>query len=85
MKKIKISPILMGTPLTEQELKSIIGGITAVTRSCYCTFTHGDGTITSKSNDNITDETACSMFCSNQCRDHEVNCINYTFKYTVQG
>lgn len=85
MKKIQITPAITGTPLTEQELKSIIGGISAVTRNCYCTYTHGDGTVTSESNDNITEENACSTFCANQCKDHEVNCTKYSYKYTVQG
>lgn len=85
MKKIQITPKLMGTPLTEQELKSIIGGINAVTRNCHCTFTHGDGTVTSIDNGNITDEGACSSFCASQCTDHEENCTQYTFQYTVQG
>ena len=85
MKKVQITPELMGTPLTEQELKSIIGGMNAVIRNCHCTFTHGDGTTTSKDNDSITEESACSTYCENQCTNHEVNCTDYTFEYIVRG
>lgn len=85
MKKIQISPELMGTPLTEQELKSIVGGNLTVVRTCHCTFTFTDGSVTSKTFYNITSEGACSEKCQGYCDEDLVNCKSNTFKYTVEG
>ncbi len=78
MKKLKISPSLTGTPLTEQELKSIIGGKVNYTRTCHCTLTHSNGLVTSKYL-TVKDETECSISCASECSG---DCIKNSYVYT---
>ena len=44
MVKLKIPVSTMGTPLTEEELKSIVGGRMDKPNTCYCTLSLKDGT-----------------------------------------
>ena len=82
MKKLKISPSLTGTPLTEQELKSIIGGRMGFTRNCSCQFYGkndefiGDDTVA------VEDEGECSEKCRDLCKD-DSKCYRSTYYYTV--
>lgn len=83
--KIPIDPLL-GSPLTDEELKSIIGGLTdAASRNCKCNYQVG-WIASEASNEsvylyNVTDENACKSRCKAVCEDvNGTSCPNY---YTV--
>ena len=83
MKKIQISPVLMGTPLTEQELKSIVGGSMALVKSCTCYYTDNNGNETSEAVE-ADDEDTCSTKCKNNC-NNDGACENYSYAYYVSN
>lgn len=62
MSKLTIpASALIGTPLSSEELKSIIGGIQSAGLTCTCSF---DGTSTSSIKDSLD---ACAAWCSAEC------------------
>lgn len=73
----------MGTPLTEQELKSIIGGRTTLVRSCTCYYTDKNGNETSEAVE-AEDEDTCSTKCKNNC-NNDGACENYSYTYYVSN
>lgn len=81
MTKIKISPSLTGTPLTEQELKSIIGGRMGFTRNCDCKL-YDDGELVSSVKLEVNDETQCSQKCTNNCNGY-AGCDKAVYSYYV--
>lgn len=83
MKKIHISPVLMGTPLTEQELKSIIGGRMTLVKYCTCYYTDKNGNETSEAVE-AEDEDTCSTKCKNNC-NNDGACENYSYAYYVSN
>lgn len=66
MTEIKIPVSTMGTPLTEEELKSIVGGNMDVTRTCICYLSFKDGT-TSSTSVAAESEEDCTAKCLNNC------------------
>jgi len=87
MYKLKIpTDPLLGSPLTDEELKSIIGGQTnAASRSCDCHYQVG--WIASEARNesvflgNVTDEADCKSRCKVVCEDvNKTSCPSF---YTV--
>lgn len=68
MTRVKIPVSTMGTPLTEEELKSIVGGRMDKPNTCYCTLSLKDGT--SKTSIIAADsEEKCKLKCQSWCDD----------------
>ena len=82
MTKIKITPSLTGTPLTEQELKSIIGGRMGFTRNCSCQLYKKNGEPLDEKTLAVKDESQCSEKCGSLCNDNS-ECYRSTYYYTV--
>lgn len=90
MGKLKIpeNP-LWGSPLTDEELKSILGGQGNVTKTCLCNFIYhgsmpaGYERLSSAPRSASTYE-ICRQKCNNACDNHDY-CVNFTFNFTVTG
>lgn len=86
MTKIKISPSLTGTPLTEQELKSIIGGNVNYSNTCYCMYTVNEvenGELVPKpasAEVSVTDENDCISKCNAFCNDPKNTECRYSYR-----
>lgn len=66
MTKLKLPPaVLKGTPLTESEMKEILGGMQDYTL-CSCTLYYDDGTITDR-HLSISSGTKCAEACKELC------------------
>lgn len=78
MTKIKIPASAMGTPLTEEELKSIVGGMTGDTNNCSCHLEYELGT--SIIGVHATDKETCKAKCSTMCVNDEY-CIHADYEY----
>lgn len=79
---IPLSPQL-GSPLTDEELKSIIGGQTDASRSCHCTFYYeggGTGSSTTEADSESVCEKACEAACSKSG-----SCISAKYFYSAEG
>ncbi len=86
--KIPVNPLL-GSPLTAEELKSILGGQVNLVRECHCMFTYGGsipvGTSCPASvNIEAADEATCKQACQGKCDSHD-HCIKSEFHYSVYG
>lgn len=68
MTKVKIPVSTMGTPLTEEELKSIVGGRMDMSKTCYCTLSYKDGT-SKTSTIAVDSEERCKSKCQSRCDD----------------
>lgn len=71
---------LIGTPLSEKELKAIIGGSAGVTRTCVCTYTDSSNQVTSESVE-ADSEVTCSAKCHGACSSN-ASCISATYSYS---
>ena len=78
MTKIKIPASAMGTPLTEEELKSIVGGMTDDTNNCSCHIKYELGT--SIIGVKAADQETCKAKCSAMCVNDEY-CIHADYEY----
>lgn len=78
MTKIRIPVSAMGTPLTEEELKSIVGGMTGDTNNCSCHIKYKLGT--SIIGVNAADQETCKAKCSVMCANDE-NCLGQHYEY----
>lgn len=66
MKKLKLPPsVLNGTPLTESEMKEILGGM-QLYRHCSCRLYYTDGAMYEESIPAGTEE-ECITLCSSHC------------------
>lgn len=84
MKKIKISPnILAGAPLSDEDLKLIIGGNARISRTCKCTYFDEQGG-SSVESVQVENESACRKNCTNNCNNNP-KCVNVAFEYNVMG
>lgn len=84
MKEIRISTNLkVGTPLTDDELKLVIGGNARYMNSCKCTKFDKDG---GSSTDIMAaeNESVCKEKCMNSCYGDE-KCVRSTYAYTAEG
>lgn len=68
----------MGTPLTEEELKSIVGGMTGDTNNCSCHLEYELGT--SIIGVKAADQETCKAKCSAMCASDEY-CIHADYEY----
>ena len=82
MTKIRISPSLTGTPLTEQELKSIIGGRIGFTRLCSCQLYKENDELIRTDILEVENESQCSKECGNNC-NNEPQCYKSKYSYYV--
>ena len=73
----------MGTPLTEEELKSIVGGNMDTTRTCTCTL-HFDGKPDTTSTTEANSEAICKGACNEMCRQNG-ECLSAEFSYGASG
>lgn len=88
MEKIKLPPTcLEGTPLTVEEMKSILGGQIDQTRICSCYFRYSSGV--QNTSDNLypptvsvkaADESTCIQECQNECRKND-KCVDWDYIY----
>lgn len=88
MKNLKLPPpSIEGTPLTEEEMKSILGGQIYQTRLCSCYFRYSSGV--ENTSDNLYpasksveagNETICMQKCQDDC-DHNEKCIHWDYIY----
>lgn len=94
MKKIRLQSLPQGQILSNEELKSVVGGIKK-TIECKCSFQLSDGT--SKSFDKLPDTaledsstcraacaTACSGFLDGTTGEKETTCIRFSSEYSVE-
>lgn len=91
--KLPVSP-LFGAPLTDEELKSILGGQVDYTRKCICTLTHASGNASGSGSGSGTNKTqhslgagneyVCQSRCSKKC-DETPTCISSSYTYIVTG
>lgn len=66
MKKLKLPPsVLKGTPLTESEMKEILGGM-QLYRHCSCRLFYTDGAMYEETIPASTEE--CITLCSSHCK-----------------
>lgn len=81
MTKLNLSmfPVNMGTPLSEDELKSILGGNTNLTRQCTCTYIDSEGKET-KEKVEADSEYMCSEKCWGACR-MDGDCVKIHYEY----
>lgn len=80
MKKLQLPSFsLVGTPISEEELKGIIGGMTH-TRTCTCTFNQKNGEVISTS---VEAETSndCQNKCTNICNG-STSCLNSKYLFS---
>ena len=82
MTKIKIPVSTMGTPLTEEELKSIVGGRMDMSKTCYCTLSYKDGTSTT-STIAAENEEDCRSKCQDSCNNNSKCRSMLEAKYVV--
>lgn len=88
MEKIKLPPTcLEGTPLTVEEMKSILGGLIDQTRICSCYFFYAsgvqstsDGLYPSISSVKATNEATCRDKCKAKC-DNNDECLYSEYSY----
>lgn len=85
MVKLKISPSLTGTPLTEQELKSIIGGKINYTRECYCDIYQNYELISTSIPVPAQNEDNCIAQCNSLCRYDRTDCSSAQAIYFVKS
>lgn len=90
MSKLTIPvPPLLGAPLTDEELKSIIGGqFQEASRICSCTYLVGHiasgGEIVALRISSAKDESDCRTKCLNACsRENGGYCGDYHINYTA--
>lgn len=80
MTKVKIPVSTMGTSLTEEELKSIVGGCVKVTKTCTCTLSYLEPEETKVTSAKADDEDQCRIKCEAQCQLDE-ECVQYFYEY----
>lgn len=73
----------IGTPLSEDELKAIVGGNVDVERTCICTFKDSSGNIT-KASMSADSELVCSEKCYNECAKNG-SCVSSTYSYSASN
>lgn len=88
MEKIKLPPTcLEGTPLTVEEMKSILGGQIDQIRICSCYFRYSSGV--QNTSDNLypasksveaDSETICMLKCQDDC-NHNGKCVHWDYSY----
>ena len=71
----------MGAPLTDDELRSIVGGTR--TTNCVCSYTYA-GSGSGSETVGAADESICSAKCDNTCKSNP-QCISFTYSYTAVG
>lgn len=86
--KIPVNPLL-GSPLTAEELKSILGGQVNFTRICHCTYhyrgsCHGDKSCPTSENVAADSESLCSEKCQSNCNSNG-QCVSADFEYSVKS
>lgn len=84
MKKIKISQnILAGAPLSDEDLKLIIGGNARYSNSCKCTFfdEHGGSSVKEIQAAN---ESICRDKCMNNC-NNDPKCKDAAWAYSAMS
>jgi len=79
---LPVNPLL-GSPLTDEELKSIIGGQTDASRSCHCTY-HYEGGASGYDETAADSETVCREACAAACSKIG-SCISANYYYAAQG
>jgi len=79
---LPVNPLL-GSPLTDEELKSIIGGQTDASRSCTCTY-HYDGGVSGTGRTEADSESVCKEACIAACSKMG-SCISADYYYAAQG
>lgn len=89
MKKNRILPsALNGTPLTDEELKNIIGGTRTTRCTCDLTLGTGSGSGSQTSGSLIVvaaeNESICSIKCASKC-DNNPLCLDYSYSFLVTG
>lgn len=89
MSKIKLPPaVLNGTPLTENEMKEILGGMQDYTL-CSCTLYYDNGNVTDRHLSISSGATKCAEACKELCSATEnfppsvPKCIDSRYTYTV--
>ena len=80
MKKIKISQnILTGAPLSDEDLKLIIGGNARYSNSCKCTYFDRQGGSSVKEIQ-VYNESDCRQKCANLCSSNP-ECMDVAWAY----
>lgn len=88
MTKIKIPVSTMGTPLTEEELKSIVGGRMdkTITVDCVCSLSMGPGKAQITISRSASTPEKCALKCDDACEKVVEGCesvVGYTYTYRV--
>lgn len=86
MEKLKLGPsYLKGSPLTEEEMKSILGGM-QLTRVCSCYYVYSSEAsglgYPLEERVEASNEFVCESKCRDNCNSNGY-CISRTFKYSV--
>lgn len=87
MSKLKLPPaVLNGTPLTESEMKEIIGGI-KILEYCSCTLYITNGTRVDRKY-SMTSGIPCADICMSECSklnkdDQPTSCYDYCYETVV--
>ena len=74
---------LLGTPLSADEMKQIVGGM-GYSRVCVCTF-YSNGEATASTQPNAANEASCSEGCDNYYKEHSATYASYAWSYTAQS